>query len=204
MDALTSPVVEWSAAERAFDGGGESGDRYLVKPYAHGALVAVADGLGHGPDAAVAARTAMEILEADADLPITTLLQRCHEHLRSTRGAALTLAVFDGRQETMTWLGVGSVDGVVLRAPPACGSQRLVLRAGLVGCQLPSLHPSVIQVAPGDTLVLVTDGIRDDFAEQLTPDGPVGSSADRILARHAKGTDDALVLVVRYKGGGGG
>jgi len=201
---LTSPVVEWSAAERAFDGGGESGDRYLVKPYAHGALVAVADGLGHGPDAAVAARTAMEILEADADLPITTLLQRCHEHLRSTRGAALTLAVFDGRQETMTWLGVGSVDGVVLRAPPACGSQRLVLRAGLVGCQLPSLHPSVIQVAPGDTLVLVTDGIRDDFAEQLTPDGPVGSSADRILARHAKGTDDALVLVVRYKGGGGG
>jgi len=204
MDALTSPVVEWSAAERAFDGGGESGDRYLVKPYAHGALVAVADGLGHGPDAAVAARTAMEILEADADLPITTLLQRCHEHLRPTRGAALTLAVFDGRQETMTWLGVGSVDGVVLRAPPACGSQRLVLRAGLVGCQLPSLHPSVLQVVPGDTLVLVTDGIRDDFAEQLTPDGPVGSSADRILARHAKGTDAALVLVVRYRGGGGG
>jgi serine phosphatase RsbU (regulator of sigma subunit) len=54
------------------------------------------------------------------------------------------------------------------------------------------LHPSVIQVAPGDTLILVTDGIREDFAEQLTAKGPNGCSADRILARHAKDTDDAL------------
>ena len=204
MDALTSSVVEWSAAERAFDGASESGDCYLVKPYAHGALVAVADGLGHGPDAAVAAKTAMEILEADAHLPITMLLQRCHEHLRPTRGAALSLAVFDGRQEMMTWLGVGSVDGVVLRAPPASGSERLVLRAGLVGRQLPTLHPAVVQLAPGDTLVLVTDGVREDFAERLAVNGPVGCSADHILARHAKGTDDALVLVVRYKGDGVG
>jgi hypothetical protein len=56
-------------------------------------------------------------------------------------------------------------------------------------------------VVPGDTLVLVTDGIRDDFAEQLTANGAVGPSAERILARYAKGTDDALVLLVRYTGG---
>ena len=64
MDALTSGVVEWGAAERPFDPLGESGDRYLVQPYADGALVAVADGLGHGPDAATAAKTAMAILES--------------------------------------------------------------------------------------------------------------------------------------------
>ena len=201
MDTVTQDVAEWGAAERALDAGGESGDRYLVKPFAHGVLVAAADGLGHGPEAAVAARTAMAILEANADQPVTTLLQRCHEHLRSTRGAALSLASFNAQHGTMTWLGVGNVDGVVLRAEPAAGSLRLVMLAGVVGRQLPSLHSSVVRVVPGDTLVIVTDGIRDDFAERLSANGAVGPLAERILARHAKGTDDALVLVVRYKGG---
>lgn len=201
MDALTSGVVEWGAAERPFDPLGESGDRYLVQPYADGALVAVADGLGHGPDAATAAKTAMAILETDATQPVTTLLQRCHEHLRATRGAAMSLASFNAQDGTLTWLGVGNVDGVVLRAPPTAGSLRLVLLAGVVGHQLPALRESVVRVAPGDTLVLVTDGIRDDFEETLTSGGEVSREADRILAGHAKGTDDALVLVVRYKGG---
>jgi len=201
VDALTSGVVEWGAAERPFDPLGESGDRYLVKPYADGALVAVADGLGHGPDAAAAARTAMAILEMDATRPVTRLLQYCHEHLRPTRGAALSLASFNALDGTMTWLGVGNVDGVVLRAPPATGSLGLVLLPGVVGHQLPPLRPSVVRIVPGDTLVLVTDGIREDFAETLKAGAEVSEAADRILAGHAKGTDDALVLVVRYKGG---
>jgi len=163
----------------------------------------VADGLGHGPEAARAAKTAMAILEANVDQPVTPLLRRCHEHLRPTRGAALSLACFNARHGTLTWLGVGNVDGVVLRAQPVGGSLRLVLLAGVVGRQLPSLHESLVRVVPGDTLVIVTDGIRDDFAERLTVNGGVWSLADRILAKHAKGTDDALAVVVRYKGGGG-
>ena len=49
--------------------------------------------------------------------------------------------------------------------------------------------------------MLVTDGIRDDFEETLTAGGEVSQEADRILAGHAKGTDDALVLVVRWQRG---
>jgi hypothetical protein len=109
----------------------------------------------------------MAILETDATQPVTTLLQRCHEHLRATRGAAMSLASFNAQDGTLTWLGVGNVDGVVLRAPPTAGSLRLVLLAGVVGHQLPALRESVVRVEPGDTLVLVTDGIRDDFEETL-------------------------------------
>jgi negative regulator of sigma-B (phosphoserine phosphatase) len=202
MDAVTSQVIEWQAAHRALDERDESGDQCLVKPFAHGALVAVADGLGHGPEAAVAAKRAMAILEADADQPLTVLVRRCHEHLRPTRGAALSLASFDARGGTMTWLGVGSVDGVLLRATPAARSERLVPLGGLVGRQLPALYVSVVRVAPGDLLLLATDGIRQDFAESVTASGAAGPSAERILARHATGTDDALVVVARYRGGG--
>ena len=198
MDALTSLVIEWGVAGRALDG--ESGDRCLVKTFTQGALVAVADGLGHGPEAAVAARTAMETLEADADLPVTELLRRCHDQLRPTRGAALSLASFDARKQTMAWVGVGNVDGVLVRASPMARMERLLLLGGVVGRRLPHVHASVLTVSPGDTLILVTDGIRGDFAERLPMGGPA-PSAERILARHAMDTDDALVLVVRYRGG---
>ena len=101
----------------------------------------------------------------------------------------------------MAWVGVGNVDGVLLRATPTARMERLLLLGGVVGRQLPHLNASVVTVSPGDTLILVTDGIRGDFAERLPIVGGPAPSAERILARHALGTDDALVLVVRYRGG---
>ena len=102
----------------------------------------------------------------------------------------------------MSWLGVGSVDGVLLRADRAASSpaERLVLRGGVVGRQLPPLGVVVVRVAPGDTLLLATDGIREGFEDKLTVSDVAGPTAARILAEHAKGTDDALVVVARYLG----
>jgi hypothetical protein len=70
-----------------------------------------------------------------------------------------------------------------------------------VGLQLPSLRGAVLPVAPGDLLLLATDGVRSDFAEGLRPQEEPQQLADRILARGFKGTDDALVLVACYRGG---
>ena len=50
----------------------------------------------------------------------------------------------------------------------------------------------------GDTLIFVTDGIRSGFAKGLSTSDPPQLMADRILAEHSKGSDDALVLVARY------
>src|SRR5207247_9958290 len=76
-------------------------------------------------------------------------------------------------------------------------------RGGIVGAELPRLHPVVLAIAPGDTLFFATDGIREGFAEGLSPEAAPQQLADQILARHGKGTDDALVLVARYLGGAG-
>jgi hypothetical protein len=104
----------------------------------------------------------------------------------------------------MTWAGVGSVEGVLLRAGVKAHPARdyVLLHAGVVGLQqLPPLREFVIPIARGDTLILATDGIRGGFAEGLSLEGPPQQLADRILARDGKGTDDALVLVARYLGG---
>ena len=194
--------LEWGVASRPLAGEPESGDSYLVEWFPGGALLAVVDGLGHGPEAVAAARGATAVLAAHAAEPVAALVQRCHEALRGTRGAALSLASFDRAARTLTWLGVGNVAGVLLR-PAADGgvaSQALLLTGGIVGDRLPPPRPTVVPLPGAATLLLATDGVRGGFAAGLPLDAPPSQLADRVLARHGRATDDALVLVVRYHG----
>jgi negative regulator of sigma-B (phosphoserine phosphatase) len=102
----------------------------------------------------------------------------------------------------MTWLGVGNVQGVLMRVGAQKGSVQgvLLLRGGVVGAQLPVLQAAVLPIANGDTLIFVTDGIRDEFVEGLSAMEAPQRAADRILNQYAKGNDDALVLVARITG----
>jgi phosphoserine phosphatase RsbX len=77
----------------------------------------------------------------------------------------------------------------------------LLLRAGVVGVHLPALTGSIVPIARGDTLIFATDGIRSEFLDEIrTHRETPPTLADRILRRYGRGTDDALVLVVRYLG----
>lgn len=181
----------------------ESGDLHLVKPFLGGTLVGVVDGLGHGSEAAAAAGRAIVALEAHPAEPVDGLFRRCDEALRGTRGAVMSLASFDTSRREMTWLGVGNVEGVLLTILENGRRQRqsLLLRGGVIGSRLPILRAAAHPVAPGDTLILATDGVRVDFASDSVTIEPPQVLADRILARWARGSDDALVLVARYTGG---
>ena len=196
------PLVEYGVAKFVLPGQGESGDHHLLCCNQTGILVAALDGIGHGEEAANAAKAAVSILKAGAKEPVISLMQRCHEGLRSTRGVVLSLASIDPEHGMMTWLGVGNVQGVLMRAGAHKGSAQevLLLRAGVVGSQLPALQAAVLPIAKGDTLVFVTDGVRSEFAERLSALEPPQRTADKILRQHCRGNDDALVLVVRLTG----
>jgi hypothetical protein len=175
----------------------------VVEPFPNGVLVAAVDGVGHGAEAAAAAKVAIATLTAHAHQSVLPLLMRCHADLRETRGVVLTLASFKPLDGTITWAGVGNVEGVLLRADAKGGPARdyVLLLGGVVGLQLPPLRGFVIPVFPGDTLILATDGIRSGFAERLPLENSPQQIAEHVLSRDAKGTDDALVLVARYRGG---
>jgi hypothetical protein len=102
----------------------------------------------------------------------------------------------------MTWLGVGNVQGVLMRSDTTKGNAKevLLLRAGVVGAQLPPLQAAVLPIAQGDTLFFATDGIRSNFVESLTTRENPQRAADRILKEFGSGNDDALVLVSRLTG----
>ncbi|HXH65785.1 MAG TPA: SpoIIE family protein phosphatase [Candidatus Limnocylindrales bacterium] len=202
METVDKPVVEYGLARHAHVEEGESGDLHLVCCTQQGVLIAAIDGIGHGQEAAEVARTAAELLRSSAGEPVISLLEMCHEKLKGSRGVVLSLAFVSPAQKMMTWLGVGNVQGVLVRADTKRGNaqEALLLRGGVVGAKLPFLQASVLPVSQGDTIVFATDGIKSDFSTSLSARENPQRGADRILTKYRNGNDDALVLVVRLTG----
>ena len=195
-------LLEYAVVSEPVAGEDESGDLHLVTQTDRGTLVAVIDGLGHGSEAANAARAAVATLEAHANEGVIPLVRRCHERLKCTRGAVMTLASFDGIDSTVSWLGVGNIEGVLLRGVRSedPGPETIFLRPGVVGYRLPQLRAMITPVTPGDLLILTTDGIRPDFAQRFSAEDQPRLIAEYISSSFHKADDDGLVLVARYRG----
>jgi hypothetical protein len=195
-------IASWGVAGCPKANEPESGDTCVLLKSQDWLLVAAIDGAGHGTEAAAAARTAESILARHVSESPISLILKCHEGLRRTRGVVMTLAYCHLGHGTLTWLGIGNVNAVLFHGSVAgpMPSDRIVLRGGVVGYQLPPLRAEVLPLRPFDTLIMATDGIEEHFADNVTLTGEPQEIADRILAAHRKDTDDALVLVLRYLG----
>jgi len=195
--------VLWAVAEARFPNEPESGDRYLFHPTPDGLLIAVVDGMGHGAEAAAAAKIATATLAAHAHESPIALMLRCHEELKGTRGAVISTAFIDFDDQTLTWAGVGNVEALLFhgRQSPAVQPERLLLRNGILGFRLPPVRGEMLPLTPLDTLIMATDGIDPGFGDAVDLDTDPQVIADGILARHKTGSDDALVVVTHYLGG---
>lgn len=198
----SGPGVECSVASRPMAGQDVSGDTFVCQPFEGGTTVCVIDGLGHGTEAAAASLRAREIIMQNPGGPLIDLVQCCDSVMRESRGAVASLARFDAVAGTLSWLGVGNVEGIMFlhRADGVVARERLLLRGGVVGYNLPPLHVSTFEISRGDTLILVTDGLESSFTEDIDHDSNLQDIARGLLERYGKMDDDALVLVARYVG----
>ena len=197
-------LLEWGAATRVRPGEPEGGDLAVVTSTASGTLVAAFDGSGHGLQAARAARAGAGVVRAHGTPDLFALVVRCHEAMRATRGAAVSLAFFPADTSEMTWLGIGNVEGRVFgpeRARPR-PKGTLRLAGGTVGHELATVTRETVELRRGDVLIFASDGIGASFADGLNLAGSPQEIADRTLDEHWKAADDGLVLVVRYLGAG--
>ncbi len=202
IERVAQSGVEWGIAGRCRRGENTSGDLGVVALHRDGALVAAIDGVGHGSEAALAAGRAGEVVRETGSQDLVLITKRCHDALRGTRGAAISLAFISARRSTMTWLGVGSVEGRVLSGDPSALRLKdsLALRNGVPGHELPGLRTATVDIRPGDLLVLATDGIDTGFGESLDVSGSTEAISERVVAGHGRPTDDALVVAVRFLG----
>jgi len=196
-------TIEWAAAGRPLPGQTQSGDRAIILDTGgDSVLFAVVDGLGHGPAAAEAADRAAQVLSDNRAEPLDVLTVMCHRALADTRGAALSLALFDSR-DRVHWLGVGNVELRIVAAAPGKPAVRAaaLLTAGIVGYRLPAtLQTQTVPVRTGDLVLMATDGIVSDFVDEIDLSRPTVEITAAVLANHSKDTDDALVLAARRRG----
>jgi phosphoserine phosphatase RsbX len=198
-------VEEWPTALDRGEAGapmtGEerSGDLAVFVPTSCGALTCVIDGLGHGPEAADAAALCADVVRRFAEASAPELMAACHEALVETRGVVMTAAWFDLELSRLSWAGVGNVDARLVRARPDPREDVALVFGGVLGYRMPHVRTATMPLERGDVLVMITDGIDGAISPALAGGGGAQALAERILARHGKGSDDALAAVVRYR-----
>jgi phosphoserine phosphatase RsbX len=199
--------IEWAAKARPRPGENICGDRLIaVDVDGTGALIGVLDGLGHGAEAAEAAKRGVDVLRSRRAEPLDVLVQRCHSALSGTRGAAMTLAHIDYRSDILSWIGIGNVAADLVAKHPGGVEVRSSARlaGGIVGYRIPeTLTPQEVPIRPGDLLVMASDGVVEDHLDDIDFAASSLTIADQILHRHIKGNDDALVLAARHRGASG-
>lgn len=155
-------------------GGAEySGDAWAWVRAGDRVTLMLADGLGHGPEAARASSAAVAALYRWAHLSPAESLGRLHDALKGTRGAAVALAQLDLSTGRLRFTGIGNV-GARLRTD---GTWRhLLSRPGIVGVHRPTtLREEEADWTDDPLLILHTDGLPSRWTP---PSGPGLPAAD--------------------------
>jgi anti-sigma regulatory factor (Ser/Thr protein kinase) len=185
---------------RPMPGEAVSGDHAASWRTAEGLVVALCDGLGHGPLARAAASRAVATVGAHANAPLDTIFGEVHRALGSTRGGVLAVARIHERTRDVEFAIVGDV-GVWL-CSGAGTSQRFSGAPAVLGAPggARKLRRETASFGDENVLVLASDGIHSSLQPNADPglylDSPA-ASAHRFVTAGARAHDDALVVVVR-------
>jgi phosphoserine phosphatase RsbX len=168
----------------------ENGDAVLVRSDAAGSwLLAVVDGLGHGPMAAEAAQRAIACLESLAlSQPLSVSMQVLHAQLRGTRGAAATVCVLRGR--TMESCAVGNVQLSCFNA-----AVPLVLSSGVLGLRVAKFRVCEASWQKGARIAMFSDGISSKFRLDESRNLAPREACKLTMERHRKQEDDSTILI---------
>jgi anti-sigma regulatory factor (Ser/Thr protein kinase) len=183
--------------------GGEEacGDGWAMSCDHDGSTLLGADGLGHGPEAAKAARAAIQALERRPSASPSEVLHNAHEALRITRGAAVSVARIDYSGNDVRFAGIGNVNCVV---HDGASRRALVSHNGIVGANMRKVQEFTADCPPGAIVILHSDGVQTQWDLRDYPGlhahAPV-LVAGLLMRDFIRRRDDAMVLVGRRRGG---
>lgn len=171
-----------------------SGDAWAIVDAPDGPTLLLADGLGHGPGAAEASEKAAACLRPAEDVLET--LERVHEALGPTRGAAVAVARVDRPHGVLQFAGAGNISAVLWSRE---STQSLTSFSGTAGRQIKTIKRFDYALPEAGLLVMHSDGVRDgwDLAREpaLRRRDPLLISA-ALIRDWERGRDDASVIVL--------
>ena len=134
--------------------------------------VAIADGLGHGPQAREAADVTTRWLRASAKESLEEAVLVAHENTAATRGSTLGIAELDLKTQTVTATTIGNVRVGIYqntgRVWSPCGTD------AVLGHGRGSFHGKLeirvekFQLPPGGLLILFSDGLSSQLRLPLS------------------------------------
>jgi hypothetical protein len=173
------------------------GDSWGVSVGQDQSTVLVADGLGHGPEAAEASVEAVRLFHRFIGHRAPALLEYVHGGLRATRGAAVSVARFHNGSGKLIYSGVGNIAGVIF----ANGElRRMVSMPGTAGHNARKIQAFEYPFTTG-LVILHSDGIASTWTLERYPNLAarhptlIAAVLYRDLTRHR---DDATVLVAKW------
>jgi hypothetical protein len=166
---------------------------------AAGVTVLVADGLGHGPDAAHASGGAVEALRRNPGKGPIELLDLAHGRLRATRGAALAVMRHDAGDGDIVFAGVGNIAACILNG---ADKRMMVSHNGIVGHNVPRSQEYRYPWPSRALLVAHSDGLESHWDLGAFPG--IGLAHPSLIAamlyrEHWRQRDDVVVVVVRQR-----
>jgi anti-sigma regulatory factor (Ser/Thr protein kinase) len=173
-----------------------SGDKWLACEVDNSLYCLVVDGLGHGFEAAEAAKLACERFKNNLNLNPASMLKKLHESLRGTRGAVAAAAKIDFAQNKLTYAGLGNITGLLFDGDQC---KHLVSLNGTLGYEFRKATEFEMPWHDQATLVMHSDGISSKVSENRGKglSASAGIIAASLYFNYAKKTDDATVLVAR-------
>lgn len=172
------------------------GDAYAMAVHADGWTMLVADGLGHGPNAAQASEEALRLFSKAGHATPIDILNAVHAGMRHTRGGAVSVARYDG-QGTLEFAGIGNVAGAVVTAGEI---KRTVSMPGTAGHVARRIQSFTYAFPTGSSFVMCSDGIGTTWTLERHPgllQAHPSLIAGVIYRDFARGRDDATVVVAR-------
>lgn len=173
-----------------------SGDGWGVAVHDHRADVVVVDGLGHGPDAAIAATAALAVFDLKQGGTPRHYVERAHVALRGTRGAAVGAYRIDRGSHRIRFAGAGNILGRVISG---IDDRTLASQSGTAGIQMRSVQEQELEWPAHALVILHSDGIQSrwQFDDATVLQRDPGIVAAFVLWKFSRGRDDATVVVVR-------
>jgi Anti-sigma regulatory factor (Ser/Thr protein kinase) len=142
------------------------GDGWAYEALADSTVCMVADGLGHGPQAALAADEAVATLREYKTKSPAELMEKMHGVLRSTRGAALSLAQIRHDDEVLRFCGLGNISGSVITNGTM---RRMASNNGTAGVEASKIAEFSYPWNPDSLLIMHSDGLLNRWDLEKYP-----------------------------------
>ena len=173
------------------------GDSWTATPSSTGLSLLIADGLGHGLEAARASLLAVDAVEADPELFPNRVLHNSHSLMKGYRGAAVAVARIDIHARELRYCGVGNIAGCIYTGEKR---QHLLSHNGIVGTNMRKTHEFIHEWTNDSIVIMHSDGIGTKWSLEnyIGLDKCHSSIIAAVIHRDSsRGRDDSTIVVLK-------